>query len=182
MNINFLYAVLTGLCFTVKFDFDDTSKQDYFIFDGDTTAHLFRQNTTLNLWIQSNSNVNHYQTSNLTNPFKFTWEGFIVDGKPMNLVKSLGDLTNFRFNGYTFISPYLEILKDDNIEYITQESIVQCRDINYGIFVAIAFAVGVIMKSDNIVARTLKIFSKVFKSEIDESVYVEIDTINTTEV
>ena len=100
----------------------------------------------------------------------------------MNLVKSLGNLTNFQFNGYTFISPYLEILKDDSVEYITQESIVQCRDINYGIFVAIAFAVGVIMKSDNIVARTLKIFSKVFKSEIDESVYVEIDTINTTEV
>ena len=71
MNINFLYTVLTGLCFTVKFDFDDTSTQKYFIFDGDTTAYLFRQNTTLKLWLQSNSSINHYETSNLTNPFEF---------------------------------------------------------------------------------------------------------------
>ena len=142
---------------------------------------MFRQNTTLKLWLQSNSSINHYETSNLTNPFEFTWEGFIGDGKPMTLVKSLGNLVNFQFHGYTFISPYMEILKYNTVEYITQESnVVQCQDINYGIFVAIAFAVGVIMKSDNIVARTLKIFSKVLKSEIDQSVYVELDTINTT--
>ena len=100
----------------------------------------------------------------------------------MKLIKSTGNLTNFQFNGYTFISPYIEILQDDAIKYIIQESVVECRDINYGIFVVIALAIGVIMRSDNIIAQTLKIATKVFKSENDESVYVEIDDINTTEV
>ena len=183
MNINFLYTVLTGLCFTVKFDFDDNRKQHYFIFDGpDTTAHLFRENSTLTLVFQSNYSFNRYQSSNLTNPFKFTWDGFRVNDKTMKLIKSTGNITNLQFNGYTFISSYLEILQDDTVEYIVQESLVQCKDINYGIFVAIAFAVGLMMRSDNIIARTLKILSKVLKSETNESAYVEIDTINITEV
>ena len=184
MNINFLYTVLTGLCFTVKFDFDGNSKQHYLIFTGpNTSAHLFRENSTLTLVLQSNFSFHRYQSLNITNPFTFTWEGFRVNGKAMNLIKSTKNIPNFQFNGYTFVSPYLEVLSDsDNVEYIVPESIFQCQDINYGIFLAIALAVGLIMRSDNILGRTLKICSKVLKSEIDESVYVEIDTINTTKV
>ena len=183
-NINFLYTLLTGLCFTVKFDLDGNSKQDYFVFNGpNTTAHLFRENSTLKLVFHLNSSFNWYQTSNLTNPFKFTWDGFRVNDKTMKLVKSSGNLTNFHFNGYTFISPYIEVLQDDSVEYYTvEESIFQCQDINYGIFVIIAFAVGLLMRSDNIITRTLKTFNKMFKSESDENVYVEIDNINTAEV
>ena len=104
MNINFLYTVLTGLCFTVKFEFDDNRKQHYFIFDGpDTTAHLFRENSTLTLVFQSNYSFNTYQTLNLTNPFEFTWDGFRVNDKTMKLIKSSGNITNLQFNGYTFI-------------------------------------------------------------------------------
>ena len=184
MNINFLYTMLTGLCFIVKFDFDENSKQHYLFFSGpDTSAHLFRENSTLTLVLQSNFSFHRYQSLNLTNPFIFIWESFRVNDKSMKLIKSTGNIANFQFNGYTFVSPYLEVLSDsDSVEYIVEESVVQCQDINYGIFLAIALAVGLIMKSDNIIARTLKIFSKVLKSEIDESVYVEIDNINTTEV
>ena len=183
MNVNFLYTVLTGLCFTVKFDLDGNSKQDYFIFDGsDTSAHLFRENSTLTLVFQSNHTFQRYQTSNLTNPFTFAWDEFRVNDKKMKLIKSTGNLTNFQFNGYTFISPYIEIFQDGTVEYVIQESMVKCRDINYGIFAVIALAIGLIMRSDNIISRTLKIIGKVLKSEIEESVYVETDDINTTEV
>lgn len=183
MNISFLYTVLTSLCFTVKFDFDEHSKQDYFIFNGpDTTAHLFRKNSTLELVLQSNSSFSRYQTSNLTNPFTFTWDGFRVNDKTMKLVKSTGNLTNRNFNGYTFMSPYLEILQDDTVQYITQESIVECRDINYGIFAAIAIAAGLVMRSDNIISRTLKLLSNALESKTSESVYVEMDSINTAKL
>ena len=164
--------MLTGLCFTVKFDFDENSKQHYFIFDGpDTSAHLFRENSTLTLVFQSNSSYSRYQTSNLTNPFQFTWDGVRVNDKTMKLVKSVGNLTNFQFNGYTFLSPYLEISHEDFVEYITQETLVEYRDINYGIFVAIALAVGLIMKSDNIISRTLKLLSNTSESKPDENIY-----------
>ena len=181
MNINFLYTVLTGLCFTVKFDFDENSKQDYFVFNGfNTTAHLFRENSTLMLELQSNSSISSYQTSKLTNPFQFTWEGFRVNDKAMKFVKSVGNITNIQFHGYTFISPYLEILQDTTVEYTIQDSMIGCRDINYGIFVAITLAVGLIMKSDNIISRSLKLLSNILKSNSDEN--VEIDTINITEL
>lgn len=178
MNISFLYTVLTSLSFTVKFDFDDHSRQEYFIFNGpDTAAHLFRENSTLTLVFQSNSSFSRYQASNLTNPFIFTWDRFRVNGKTMKLVKSAGNLTNLNFNGYTFISPYLEILQDDTVQYITQESLVECREINYGIFAAIAIAVGLVMRSDNIISRTLKLLSNVLESKTSESVYVEMDIV-----
>jgi len=184
MNINFIYAVLTGLCFTVKFDFDEHSKQHYLLFSGpDTSAHLFRENSTLTLVLQSNFSFSRYQTSNLTNPFQFAWDGFRVNNKTMKLVKSTGSIPNFQFNGYTFLSPYLEVLQDsDNVEYIVQESVFQCQDINYGIFLAIALAVGMVMRSDNIISRSLKLLSNILESKSEESVYVEIDNINTTEV
>ena len=184
MNINFLYTVLTGLCFTVKFDFDGNSKQHYLIFTGpDTSAHLFRENSTLTLVLQSNFSFHRYETLNLTNPFVFTWEGFRVNDKSMKCIKSTGSIDNFQFNGYTFVSPYLEILPDsDNVEYIVEESVVQGQAINYGIFLAIALAVGLLMRSDNIISRSLKLLSNILESKSEESVYVEIDNINTTEV
>ena len=100
----------------------------------------------------------------------------------MKLVKSTGNLTNRNFNGYTFMSPYLEILQDDTVQYITQESIVECRDINYGIFAAIAIAAGLVMRSDNIISRTLKLLSNALESKTSESVYVEMDSINTAKL
>ena len=182
MNINFLYTLLTGLCFTVKFDFNENSKQHYLVFTGpDTSAHLFRENSSLTLVLQSNFSFYRYQSLTLTNPFTFTWEGFRVNDKTMKLIKSTGNIPNFKFNGYTFVSPYLEVLQDsDNAEYIVSESIFQCQDINYGIFLAITLAVGLIMRSDNIITRTLQIINKILKSEVEESIYVEVDNINTT--
>ena len=184
MNINFLYTVLTGLCFTVKFDLDGNSKQHYLIFTGpETSAHLFRENSTLTLVLQTNVSFYRYQSLNLTNPFTFTWEGFRVNNQTMKLIKSTGNITNFQYNGYTFLSPYLEVLQDsDNVEYIVEQSVFQCQDINYGIFLAIALAVGMVMRSDNIISSSLKLLSNILESKSEESVYVEIDNINTTEV
>ena len=184
MNINFLYTVLTGLCFTVKFDFDENTKQHYLVFTGsETSAHLFRENSTLTLVLQTNVSFHRYQSLNLSNPFTFTWEGFRVNDETMKLIKSTGNISNFQFNGYTFLSPYLEVLQDsDNVEYIIEESVFQCQDINYGIFLAIALAVGLIMRSDNIISRSLKLLNNILESKSEESVYVEIDNINTTEV
>ena len=94
MNINFLYTIVTGLCFTVKFDLDENNNQDYFVFDGpNTTVHLFRENRTLTLVFQSNFSFHRYQTSNVTKPFIFSWDGFRVNDKTMKLIKSTGNLT-----------------------------------------------------------------------------------------
>ena len=112
-SINFLYTVLTALCFTVKFDVDDTTKQDYFIFGGPTTvAHLFREDDTLQLVFENDASFIHYRITNITSPFTFVWTGFRVDDVPMEIVKSSGTIDNYIFNGFTFISPYLEVLQE----------------------------------------------------------------------
>lgn len=123
------------------------------------------------LIFHSNSSFKHYQASNVTSQFNFTWDGFKVNYKKMELVKSSGNLIEFKFNRYTFVSPYLDILRHDKVEYI-QEPIIHCGDVNYGIFAGIIITVGLIMRSDNIMSRIMKLFNKL-RSESD---YAEMGT------
>ena len=174
-SINFLYTVLTALCFTVKFDVDDTAKQDYFIFGGPTTvANLFREDDALQLVFQNDASFIHYRITNITSPFTFVWTGFRVDDVPMEIVKSSGTIDNYIFNGFTFISPYLEVLQEIDTQYVIEKSIVQCREINYAIFAAISFIVGLIARSDSITAKVMKIFNRL---KTEEDIYVEMGTI-----
>ena len=95
---------------------DSNTKQDFFIFtrDKEAVAHLFRENTTLNLYLGSNSSSELYQCSTLgkQQQFNFTWDGFKIDGKQMEMVKSNGSVGELHFNGYTFFSPFLDIMLD----------------------------------------------------------------------
>ena len=174
MNISFLYALVTSLSFTIKFNVNSNNRQDYFIFNGpNTTAHLFRENSTLKLIFHANSSFRHYQASNITGQFNFIWDGFKVNDKKMELIKSNGDLNELKFNRYTFESLCLDTLHEE-VEY-SQEPVFHCRDVNYIIFAGIAIAVGLIMRSDNIIPKIWMLFNTLRS----ESEYAEVDTINT---
>ena len=59
MDFILLFTLAMNLSFTIKYAVNSEEKQDYFIFNGpsDTTAHLFRKNSTVILVLQSSNNT-----------------------------------------------------------------------------------------------------------------------------
>ena len=175
MNINFLYSLLVSLCFTVKFDVNNASKEDYFILNGhNTSAHLYRQNQTIKLFLRSNASYKHLEMRNVTDQFVFEWSGFKVNNAKMETVISEGDLNLLCFDSYTFISPTLDFVKEEVVT-ISERSWIQNRDINYGFFVLIVIGVGLLLKFDIIAP---KVFDAIVKSyaqiSTEEPAYVEM--------
>ena len=167
MNINFLYSMIVSLCFTVKFDVNNDSRQDYFIFHGnDTSAHLYRQNQTLKLFLKSNTSYSFYESSNITNQFVFEWIGYKINNNKMQAVRSEGDLNLLGLDSYTFISPTFNFVKEEVIS-VSEGLWIQNRDINYGFFVLIVLGVGLLLKFDIIAP---KIFDTIVKT------YAQIST------
>lgn len=183
MNINFVYSLTVGLSFIVRFNVNLDSKQDYFLFNGDnSTAHLFRQNQTIKLFLQCNTSYRHFEMPNVTNQFTFEWKGYTINNKNMNIVSSKGDkLNGLTFDAYTFLSPILHFAehRKEAIE-IYHEPLVQCQDINYGFFVIIVFAVGVVLQLGIIGPKVFEHIIKSYRgfpqqlSVEEEPAYVEI--------
>ena len=164
MNINFLYSVIVSLCFTVKFDVNYNSTQDYFIFGGDdTTAHLRRYNQTINLFLRSNTSYRHFEMTNVTNQFVFAWQGYTINNEKMKMVRSEGDLNLLGFNSFTFISPTLNFVEEEEDVAVATYGgpLIRSQDINYGIFILIVFGVGLLLKFDIIAP---KVFEGIIKS------------------
>ena len=174
MDFNLLFRLVATLSFSIKFNIDTNNKQDFFIFNGEnTTAHLFRENETLNLFIRTNSSFKRYEISNITTKFEFSWNEFKVDGRKMEIVKSHGQLDELQFNGYTFLSPWLGdpycqvVEPPPNLVYRESE-------IKYGLLALIALAIGLILKSD---AVALHIWEKIkvkLYQDVEEDLYVEM--------
>lgn len=161
MNINFLYSFTAALSFTVRFSVSKDGSQDYFIFHGDnsTAAHLSRQNDTIKLFLRYNSSYRHLEMSNVSNQFTFSWKGYTIDNKSMDIVRSEGSLRELKFNAYTYLSPALDFVPDLTLAYVPkvyQEHLLQCQDINYGLFVIIVFFIGILLKFDYITPRVFK--------------------------
>ena len=145
MEFNILFTLVASLSFTVRYNMDSNTKQDFFIFtaDNEGLAHLFRENTTINLYLRSNSSFELYQSSTLGKQFNFTGDGFKIDDKKMEMMKSNGQIGELHFNGYTFLSPHLGVMLEP-VEDPQLETIYQNSETNYGLMALIVLSIGML--------------------------------------
>ena len=164
MNINFVYNVVVSLSFVSRFNVTIDERQDYFIFNGnDTAAHLSRSNKTVSLVLISGNNYELYQTHNVTNNFTFKWNGFTIDEQKMDHINSSGKIEQLEFDSYSFLSPYLELEKEELEFYSCEQAVFGCKEINYWVIALIMFAIGLGLRSDTVVMRMLKQIATVYK-------------------
>lgn len=178
MNVNFIFSLAVSLDFTVRFAIDSSKEsEDYFIFSAENvTAHLYRRNATLKLFLRTNSSYRQYEANGANDIFDFTWEDFLVDEQPMTIVKSQGQMGYFKFDGYTFVSPIYEIWNHQPAIAV-QEPVFQCEGQNYGLIVLIVVVVGLLLKFDIIVPRIVKEILKSYEVSEEgerEASYVEM--------
>ena len=176
--------MVASLSFVSKFNVDVGEKQDYFSFNGnDNAAHLSRSNGTVNLILMSGNNYELYQTFNVSNSFTFKWDGYMVNSRKMNLIKSSGKVNQTQYDSYSFFSTELEFEKEqlekDELEFCScDQTVFGCRDINYGLIALIMFGVGVGLRSDDMVKRIWNQLTNGYKlADINELTTIEEDEI-----
>ena len=157
-----------SLTFVLNFDVNKNIYQDYFIFHGnDTSAHLFRENNTINLVLMSDENYVIYQ-SNVTNSFIFEWDGFIINDEKMKLRTNqlMFDVNQLTFYNYTFISSFssqdIKTLTLEDTKGLFQELIVAVvLDI---ILIGVIFRSD-ILRSDSLIRKAYDIFKIIFNKK-----------------
>ena len=157
-----------SLTFVLNFDVNKNIYQDYFIFHGnDTSAHLFRENNTINLVLMSDENYVIYQ-SNVTNSFIFEWDGFIINDEKMKLRTNqlMFDVNQLTFYNYTFISSFssqdIKTLTLEDTKELFQELIVAVvLDI---ILIGVIFRSD-ILRSDSLIRKAYDIFKIIFNKK-----------------
>ncbi len=174
MNFNILFTLLSTLSFTLHFDNTPDQRQDFFIFDGEnSTAHLFRENRTLILYIRQSENYTIYRYVNVSDKFAFTWDGYRVNKREMTEFESNGNISNnnnMTFIGYTILSPITFNHDDLACDYVA-EKVYQPSKMNYGYLILIVFVIAVLMKSDKIAVR---IYKAIADSQKTENEYVNM--------
>ena len=157
-----------SLTFVLNLDVNKNIYQDYFIFHGnDTSAHLFRENNTINLVLMSDENYVIYQ-SNVTNSFIFEWDGFIINDEKMKLRTNqlMFDVNQLTFYNYTFISSFssqdIKTLTLEDTKELFQELIVAVvLDI---ILIGVIFRSD-ILRSDSLIRKAYDIFKIIFNKK-----------------
>ena len=149
MDINLLLIVIIN--FSAKFLIDfENSLQNYFILDSkNSSAHLYRENDTLKLYLRTKSSYQIREIEATYGTFNFMWDGFKVNGTPMEVKSKVGNLSRLDFDTMTFISP-IELW---NVMPPEIETVYQCQDINYGWIVLIVFGAGLLL---NILRKSIK--------------------------
>ena len=149
MNFNLIFSALSAFSFIIEFAVNSDERQDYFLFVGNiTSAHLFRENTTLYLHLTRDHGkmFSLYNTTIKKNGFQFSWNGFTVDGEEMVLQRSIGEMGQMEFEHFTFISPIVNIF---DIECAVETIYHNANIVNYWYFflMMIAVAIGFDSKS-----------------------------------
>ena len=189
MNFTILFHIIGNLNFHVQFSLDSNYMQDFFIFQGgNSTAHLYRNNETVSLYLRDDERFELYQT-NILNKLEFTWKGFQINGTDMKLIKSTGNTSMDYLNEFIFISPVidlqpgimLEMSKLNNNESESRFiSPPNSKDVNYGYIAAIilifAIALELKMKIPLLINR---LFGKEFDQNFEESGYVSMENMET---
>ena len=175
MSLNFLYNLLTSLAIIITFDVDSNEKQDYFVFHGDnTTAYLFRVNDVLKLSITTNYGFRHYEIIDITAQFTFTWDGFKINDRAMQIKRSSGNISDLNFDGYTFLSPSKDV--NQELECNQEQPLsVRCSKTNYGLLALIILGIGVLLRSDSVASKFWKVLAKSYMQNVTESIYQEED-------
>ena len=189
MNFTILFHIIGNLNFHVQFSLDSNYMQDFFIFQGgNSTAHLYRNNETVSLYLRDEKGFELYQT-NILNKLEFSWRGFQINGTDMKLIKSTGNTSMDYLNEFTFISPIIDLqpgimLEMSNFNNNESESRFispqNSKDVNYGYIAAImlifAIALELKMKIPLLINR---LFGKEFDQNFEESGYVSMENMET---
>ena len=189
MNFTILFHIIGNLNFHVQFSLDSNYMQDFFIFQGgNSTAHLYRNNETVSLYLRDEKGFELYQT-NILNKLEFSWRGFQINGTDMKLIKSTGNTSMDYLNEFTFISPIIDLqpgimLEVSNFNNNESESRFispqNSKDVNYGYIAAIilifAIALELKMKIPLLINR---LFGKEFDQNFEESGYVSMENMET---
>ena len=177
MNFNLLFTLLSTLSFELYFDVTPNQKQDFFIFEGkNNSAHFFRKNQTLLLYLNQNDSYAIYHHLNNDNTFSFSWTDFKVNGVEMKLLKSTGNITNMEFDGYTFQS---SVTLSEEICETDIEPIFQMNQTNYIYILLIVLGGGLLMKMDRVSVILHKLIITLLKDLNPDDDYVEMENIQT---
>ena len=189
MNFTILFHIIGNLNFHVQFTLDSKYMQDFFIFQGgNSSAHLYRNNKTVSLYLHDDKGFQLYQT-NILKELEFTWKGFQINGSDMKLIKSTGNTSMDYLNEFIFISPIIDIQPGIMLEagsfnnnesesrFISPQN---SKDVNYGYIAAIilifAIALELKMKIPLLINR---LFGKEINQKIEESDYVSMENMET---
>ena len=158
MNFNFAITTIAVLAFELRFPVNHNHEQDYFFLQGlQQTAHLFRINATVFLHLTERQDFTIY-TSNVSEPsFVFSWSGFTVDGEKMLLERNEGDVDEFVYSDFSFMSPDI-LVNEPEPTYAECTYSISETTINYWYIVVIVFLVGRL--SDPQTIRTIINFLK----------------------
>ena len=191
MNFTILFHAIGSLNFHVQFSVLSYYTQDLFFFQGgNSSAHLYCNNSTVSLYIHDDKDFQLYQ-ADILNKLKFSWRGFKVNGTDMKIIKSTGSLDLNNLNEFTFLSPVLDLNPDTLMESCSDgfnESVnnaefihsLNLKNVNYGyiaaIILIITLALELKMKIPLIIER---LFGKQNEPELEESDYEEMENIET---
>ena len=189
MNFTILFHIIGNLNFHVQFSLDSNYMQDFFIFQGgNSTAHLYRNNETVSLYLRDDERFELYQT-NILNKLEFSWRGFQINGTDMKLIKSTGNTSMDYLNEFIFISPIIDLqpgimLEAGNFNNNESESRFispqNSKDVNYGYIAAIIlmFAIALELKI-KIPLLINRLIQKDNDQGFEESDYVSMEVIET---
>ena len=143
MNFTVLFHLIGNLNFHVQFSLHSDNTQDFFIFQGEnSSAHLYRNNETVSLYLRDDKDFELYQIR-ILNELEFSWRGFKVNGTDMRKIKSTGVTNMEGLNEFTFLTVVVDLQADvlmnlysPNIsETITEGEFMQSlnfKNVNYG--------------------------------------------------
>lgn len=155
MNLQIVFQFMTTLTFVFKFPVNLSNQQDYFFFEGaNQSAHLSRSQRIVTLHLNQGENFTVFCRAINQSTFTFSWNGFEIDGNPMNVTKSDGDTSKLNYNSLLFMSPIIDVTEECSTS--CSEQILQYNSVNYWYIVLIALAIGISMNLREEVINSLK--------------------------
>ena len=166
MNFTLLFPIVSLLNFSMDFEINNSTKQDFLYFTGaNSSAHLFRVDNLVNLMIEFDGSSSNY-TTKISDELRFSWNGFLVNDTEMTKMSSNNNFVDlccvhFEFSEFTFLSPILNF-NDILVPSDCQPIISSFKKVNYGYIVAIVFCVGLLLNiKPKTVAEHFNAFSNI---------------------
>ena len=157
MNFTVLFHLIGNLNFHVQFSLHSDNTQDFFFFQGEnSSAHLYRNNETVSLYLRDDKEFELYQI-HILNKLDFSWRGFKVNGTYMRKIKSTGVTNMEGLNEFTFLTVVVDLQADvlmnlysPNVsETITEGEFMQSlnfNNVNYGYIAGIMLLIVVALE------------------------------------
>ena len=177
MDFSLLFALVSTLTFSLHFEIDCNETQDYFFFQSSSncTAHLYRRNNTLILFLKQDAAYEIYNY-NVTNNFEFSWDGYKVDNEKMVCVRTNEQVDDLSFDSYTFLSPILSFYEVTLLGGDEPEPVFGCKEVNYGYIAFILISVFLGFELKHLPPIIYREFVNRFKFTPPDHEYQDIET------